>query len=547
MQYTSGRFPTFPFEFGRVSVILGANGSGKSRLLTEIKDNAHTLTGGARAAYIEGGRTIKIKDVLQLDHTNVNQYDRLESALAHYYNKRSTSLADRVFDALVVLDKRDAQLKSQHSDAVDRWLSEGQAGECPKRTQPPLDRFFELFSEIFPLIVLSYDRESRRLAATKNGQAYGPSGLSDGEKQVFSILADLIELDESHKLIVADEPELNLHPELAERVWTLIEDEFPEKTFLYATHSISFALRANVQKVWVLSSNAESIAEFSGLDSLPRAEVAPFLGGLPGILSANRVLVTEGHEKSFDAIFYRWLLQDNKVEIFPAGGCADVLAIVNKSGLWDKISSKIDLRGVVDSDYRDDEDLSSMRSTAVHVLEYHEAEAYLCEPAVICAVASRIGSQELQLEPEQVLDVLLGTLNTQKLVIAARRVFAKARISLAVSVERKLLSVAATKETLISQMKAAAQDEMKKAEVVIAPEQIEQLFLAELTKIEAVMDAKDAAKALRFLAAKEVLQVLAPKAGCRNGTDVMRSLRHNFSPSDFPSTKRLAASLQSKA
>lgn len=125
MQYASPRFANFTFAFQRVNVILGANGSGKSKLLTEIKDQAAALTGGAKVAYIEGGRTIKIKDVLQLDHTNVGAYDRYDSALAHYFNKRVTSLADRVFDALVVLDKRDAHLKGKHSDAVDQWLTDG--------------------------------------------------------------------------------------------------------------------------------------------------------------------------------------------------------------------------------------------------------------------------------------------------------------------------------------------------------------------------------------------------------------------------------------
>jgi hypothetical protein len=64
-----------------------------------------------------------------------------------------------------------------------------------------LDRLFELFAEIFPQISLSYDSQSKRLSAQKNGQTYGPSNLSDGEKQVFSILADLIELDEPTNLL----------------------------------------------------------------------------------------------------------------------------------------------------------------------------------------------------------------------------------------------------------------------------------------------------------------------------------------------------------
>lgn len=547
MRHTSSRFGGFVFDFQRVNVILGANGSGKSKLLTEIKNHAGALTGGSKAVYIEGGRTIKIKDVLQFDHTNFNQFDRLDTAIAHYYNKRATSLADRVFDALVVLDKRDAHMKSQHSDAVSRWIADGQKDECPRRSQPPLEHLFELFSEIFPLITLSYDTEGRRLSAQKNGQSYGPSNLSDGEKQVFSILADLIELDSSHKLIVADEPELNLHPELAERVWTLIENEFPDKTFIYATHSIGFALRGNVERVWVLSSDATNIEEFDGLESLPREQTTAFLGGLPGILSANQVLVTEGHEKSFDAIFYRWLLQDSKVEIYPAGGCTDVVTIVGKTGLWDKISSKVHLWGVVDADYRDDTYLATLRSRAVHVLPLHEAEAFLCLPDVLCAVAHRIGSQEPQLTPEDVLLEIMSALESEKLAIAARRVFVRSRISLAVSIEKKLLAAAEAKESLVAQMRQAAEDELQKAASTISPEQVEAAFHMEVQAIDAVISHRDAQTALRFLPAKHLLNTLAPRAGCKNASDLMRSVRRNFKPEEFSLTKALADELRSSS
>ena len=547
MKHVSPRYANFQFSFNRINVILGANGAGKSKFLTELKDSVGSLTDGAKAVYIEGGRTRKIKDVLQLDHTNVGQFERMDSALAHYANKRSTSLADRVFDALVVLDKRGTEVKSQHSDAVAQWSKDCHIGSCPMRAQPPLDHLFELFNEIFPQITLTYDSHARRLAAQKNGESYGPSSLSDGEKQVFSILADLIGLDETYKLIVADEPELNLHPELAERLWTLIENEFPDKTFIYATHSIIFALRQNVQKVYVLSSDSANIAEFTGLDSLPRADVTAFLGGLPGILSANRVLVTEGHEKSFDAIFYRWLLSDNKIEIYPGGGCNDVVSITSKSGLWDKISTRIHLHGVVDADFRDDDYLTTLASSSVHALRLHEAESYLCVPEIVCAIAGRIGSQENPLTPGEVETCILDLLQRDLMIIAAKRLFARSRITLAVSVEKKLLAAASTRDELVAEIQRAAEAELAKAAGMISPEQIEAAFDAELAKLRLLVETRDAIGALRYVPSKELLNSLAPRTGCRNGADMMRSLRRNFRPGDFSLTNELSRAIDSAA
>lgn len=88
-----------------MNVILGVNGSGESQFLSELRDAIPGLLGGGKAVYIEGGRTIKIADVIKFDARNFQQYDKLETALSKYESKRLQSLADRVFDAIVVLEK----------------------------------------------------------------------------------------------------------------------------------------------------------------------------------------------------------------------------------------------------------------------------------------------------------------------------------------------------------------------------------------------------------------------------------------------------------
>jgi energy-coupling factor transporter ATP-binding protein EcfA2 len=538
LKHQSNRYSGYNFDFQRINVILGANGAGKSKLLTEIRDNVSQITGGKKAVYIEGGRTIKIRDVLQLDHKNFGQFDRYESAVSTYQSKRNQLLADRVFDALIVLDKKQTQQKSAHSDAVEKWVEAGQKSEYPKRKQPPLEHLFELFTEIFPRISLGYNAEARKLWAEKDGNKYGPSGLSDGEKQVFSILADLIELEDDHDLIIADEPELNLHPELAERVWTLIENEFPLKKFIYATHSISFALRPNVNQVWVVSSSHHNITKFEGLGSLERGDVVSFLGAIPGILSADHVLVTEGHEKSFDAIFYRWLLGDSRLEIYPAGSCTDVEAVVKKSGLWGQIASSIRLQGVTDGDYK-----PASASPGIKTLDYHEAESYLSHPKLIVAVAERIGSQENSLTEEVVTDLIFDQLRSERTAIAARRAFLALRINLAASLPKKALAEIADAGQLVDAIADACSKEITKAQELFDKARATQLIQQELSKIDEIDNSRNLDAALKYIPGKELLQKLAPKAGCRNGADLMRSISKNFNASQFSHTNELREQL----
>ncbi|TND60105.1 AAA family ATPase [Aeromonas dhakensis] len=544
MKYISQKYNGFEFEFTTVNVFLGANGAGKSTFLNEIR-NYYAHQGLNNLVYVEGGRTIKIDDTLQLSRQNFQQYDRLDQAKSQHENKRKLSLADRVFDALIVLDKQGQEEKSKHSDAVEEWIKSGSTGDCPTRNQPPLDKMFEMFNEIFPLIVLQFNTEARRLIANKNGVNYSPSQFSDGEKQVFSILADFIGLSESHKIIIVDEPELNLHPELAERIWTLIENEYPDKTFIYASHSINFALRENVDVVYVLSNDAEKITRIDSFEDLGRVELSAFLGGLPGILSTNKVIVTEGHDKSYDSIFYRWLTEDNSIEIYPGGGCTDVIDIVEKSGLWSKISTKISLVGVIDSDFRSTEYLSSFEKRRIIPLPFHEAESFLCIPEIIVAVGNRIGSQENELTLDEVEDYIFSSLEASKLSIAAKRVFSKSRIILGVSLTNKVLAKAESTEQLIERLKVAGEEEVKKAVNLCDIELLQRTLANEIDKIESTLSSRDVSTALLLLPGKELLNKLAPKAGCRNGDDLMRSLKRNFKPSEFEILKQLQQSLLS--
>lgn len=545
MEFTSRRYPSSPFQFGRVNVILGANGAGKSQVLREIRTAANNTEPGS-VVFIEGGRTIQIADVITLDVKTYNRYDKLESAASYYSRKRSESLADRIYDLIVVLEKKEQQLKGEHSDAVDEWARTGAQGLPPARLPTPMARLFGLFSEIFPQLHLRFEHAARRLWVSKNGESYGPSSLSDGEKQVFSILADLIELEDKHTLIVADEPELNLHPELAERLWTLIEGEFPTRRFIYATHNINFALRSGVDAVFILSGATESVSRFSDLRSLPHRDASAFLGALPGILSANRVIVTEGHEKSFDALFYRWLLSDEKLEVYAAGGCEDVVQVATKTGLWKRISSQVSICGVIDRDFRSEEEVKERSGVSTVCLDLQEAESYLCLPEIAVAVGRRIGSREKLVEERDVEDLVFRLLASKRLGVAARRVTRRARITLGVSIDRRALGEVSDEAILIAQLRDAASVELEKANLSISPDQVERLANEEFGRIDKVIEERDLALALQMLPGKELVELIAPLVGCRNAGDYMRALRANFSAHQFPCTQHLAEALISR-
>jgi hypothetical protein len=158
----------------------------------------------------------------------------------------------------------------------------------------------------------------------------------------------------------------------------------------------------------------------------------------------------------------------------------------------------------------------------------------------VCKIASRIGSQESPLQPAEVIAAAIDLLEKDKFMIAARRLFARSRIMLAVSVERKLLAASATRDSLVAEIRRAAESEIEKASTAIAPNRLEEDFDSELKDIDRIINSKEISKILRLLPAKDLLAKLSPRAGCKNGADLMRSLKRNFKPADFPELSLLA-------
>jgi ABC-type lipoprotein export system ATPase subunit len=535
MEFHATTHGNYRFDFPRITVVLGANGSGKSTLLRKIKD-AH------QSIYVEGGRTIKIDDVVKLTRQNFNDYQNLNQTLIKYKQKRRNKLVDRIFDAIMLLIQKEQVLKDAHSDAVVLWEKGGRVGDIPKRGQPPLEKLFEQYNEIFPHINITYNKSDGRVTVVNDNtpDAYGPSSLSDGEKQVFSLMTDMLEIEDEYNVVVVDEPELNLHPELAERLWALLESEYPDKHFIYATHSIQFALRSNVDALYVISSDPTKIRKIENLAEMPRSDLERFLGGVPGILNAGKVVVTEGHEKSFDSIFYRWLLNDGTVEIFPCGNCNDVRQVIGKRGLWSQVSSDIVLTGVVDPDYRSS--ASNARSTADHIvqLSLHEAESYLCIPDLLVAAASAIASQEVNLTEKEVKDCIFHELRSKRISIALKRSFANAGVTVRLSLEKSTLAAISTKDEAMNLIKDISAGEINKAVEAMDESAFEARLDSELAHIDQIISSGDVIAALRLVPGKELLAKLAPRAGCKNGVDLMRSVKSNLSLEQFSVVKSLA-------
>lgn len=512
-------------RLGRVTVLLGANGAGKSSLLRKARDRVTEIVPRGKALYVEGGRAITLQKSLQLTVQNVNQYQDYTHAKQTYENKLQTGLSARVYDALMMLERKELALKADHSDAVQRWHVAGEVGACPRRDIPPLEKLSSQFHELFPKLTVRYDATSKRLYARKGDAEYSIVSLSDGEKQVFSILADFVELGRDYGFVVVDEPELNLHPELAERLWNLIEAEYPETVFLYATHSLGFAMRPGVSQVVILGEEGESTVSIDSAEDFSRVELHDFLGSIPGIIAAKRVVVTEGNDKSFDALFYRWLLGDDQVEIMPAGGCDQVINVCRRDGIWSKIARTVSLVGVVDRDF------GKNPISEYVVLPFREAESYLAIPALAVLADSKLGITETRLTHDAVVNTIMKALKDEYQLICASVVAARCGIRLGVSITRAVLRECASTEDLMCQLRQSSQAELAKAAAALGDDAIERTIRETAAELDRIRKELDWASALAFVDGKRIANDIAHLMGVRNSIDLMRSVSSNLASS----------------
>lgn len=536
--------PSFSGTLRNVNVILGANGTGKSKLLNQIRDQAPSLELPERVIYVEGGRVVTPPDTVQLDRNTFQPFQTLTSARQQHSGRRAGLLRDRTHYAFLLLKKTEDENKLQHSDQVEEWRKGGRIGDLPTRSRPPLDELFELFHRVFPEITLEMLPDSLQLQCTKNAMQYSPSGLSDGEKQALCLLADIALLADESSLIIVDEPELNLHPHLAEDLWNAIELRYPDCVFIYATHNIAFSMRSHVDAVFILGrANEPSIAIDSPLDLDPN-DLRPFLGAIPAILASDQCLIVEGTEKSFDAVFYRWVIDRPTLVIEPMGGASDVAGAAKGSGVWSRVAPSMKIVGVIDRDFRSDEELGGLAADHLSILELHEAESFLCDPKIIHAVASALGSIDPIPTEEEVVAKILDYAKETLFYVVAQRIFRRLAIPLRPSLLRAECRSLANEADLLAKIKAGCAEEKSKAVSKLDKNEVEAAFNSELHRCKSLVDSNDIAGMLKVFEGKQLLARLHRYAACPHPEAVARAASHHLKLDDYPRLMQLRDNLR---
>lgn len=277
-------------DLGRVNVILGRNGSGKSRLLRDF-DQMMSSNEQFRVRYVTPERAGTFQrdgnvDTSASTHPQWASNVRRNNQAPNFKQMSHLHLREAEFKFLRALENSDARGKTFQSECLE-----------------PISR---LLSNV------SIERsESDYQFRSSNGELVKPEQLSSGESEAIALAAELLSFFRGvdpykNNVLLLDEPDVHQHPDLQARFgyylldqFATLDDEQLSSVFVVlATHSTPLvcALAASNHTVVGTKDFDSSTVTFSGLSDRVK-EFAPFFGHpLSLSLSQDSILILEGED-----------------------------------------------------------------------------------------------------------------------------------------------------------------------------------------------------------------------------------------------------------
>ena len=313
---------TETIHIGQSILLIGANGSGKTRLGTWIeidspqKELVHRIS-AQKSLTMPDSSTPQSIEQAEKNLLFGNPDWGYQNKTNKWGNKPATAFISDYEKLMIYLFSDETEENAKFKIACKA------SGE---RVEPPttkIDRVKEIWERILPHRELIIG--GLRIQTRVKGQAdkvYNSSEMSDGERVIFYIIGQCLAA-QRNAIIVIDEPELHLHKSVQAPLWNAIEKLRDDCIFVYLTHDVDFAAaKETAQKVWLKSFDGQSWQwEIINEDNdLPDELLIEVLG------SRKPVVFVEGVSGSFDSSLYTAILSDFLV--IPIGSCSQVIQTV---------------------------------------------------------------------------------------------------------------------------------------------------------------------------------------------------------------------------
>jgi AAA domain, putative AbiEii toxin, Type IV TA system/Protein of unknown function (DUF4435) len=423
-------------QAGQVTVVVGANGSGKSALGYWLEANragavVRRLIAHRRLWFEHAGPDITPALRGQLGSNMAAWSAQPESRwLDHAQAQRASAV---LFDLLSRVNERNARVAALIDGDADAAAIRDQVEPSLLTRVNSILRHAHLDVELILTDSGVFDARSER-----TGTRYPISQMSDGEKSALLLAAELLMAPDSCIQII-DEPERHLHRSISAGLIEAVLAERPDCHFVVLTHDLELAslLASAAAQLLVLSgciwagsgANGWVLHALDATTPLPDTVRSAILGG------KSHLLFLEGESQSLDSRLYSILFPNWGLN--PVGGCEQVIrAVVGLSTSaphhW------VEGRGIVDRDGRDEDESAALKEKGILVLPVHEIESLYYLPTLMSAVAEQQAAMQegdpselLQSAVDAALKALAPSETSERLAaaLAAQMVARKAAAS----------------------------------------------------------------------------------------------------------------------
>ena len=354
------------------TVIIGANGAGKSSLINELRKNSidemYVLPAQKILYFVFNtfGRDSINKDQYISNLKNVEtKYDTIQIQT----NKIEDDFSG-AFTKLITLWVKDyAKVVTDNSRGVEG---------VPVAL---LERVEQIWNQIFPEITFYPEPNDRVLEVVRNGNKYSINGLSDGERCVLFYIGNVL-LAPENSYIVVDEPETFLNAAVYNELWDLLISERPDCQFIFASHNMDFVQsRTNATYVWCKKFEAPYDFDYEILEEIQEMPLS-LLTEVSG--TRKPILFCEGTKTSIDYQIYSKLFSEFCF-VKPVQGHKQVIQHTKAYNNLQHIHGNI-AYGIIDYNWMEEIRIEKYKRKNIFVIPFNEIEMLLVDEAIVKSV-----------------------------------------------------------------------------------------------------------------------------------------------------------------
>ena len=390
---------SFISKVDSTTVIIGANGAGKSSLINELRKNSidemYVLPAQKLLYFvsnIHNRNNIEQENyILDLKKTNI-KYDTINlypSNIEENFSNTFTNLITLlVKDVMVVATYK---FRGQNDSSLSLW-----------------QKLEKIWNKIKPEISFEIDPIKIIVNVEKNHSKYSINGLSDGERCILFYIGSVL-LAPENSYIVVDEPETFLNAAVYNELWDLLISERPDCQFIFASHNMDFVQsRTNATYIWCKNFEAPYDLDYQVLEESQEIPL-PLLTEVSG--AKKPILFCEGTKNSLDYQIYSKLFSEFCF-VKPVQGHKQVIQYTKA---YNKLEETYGNKayGIIDYDWMDEARIESYKKKNIFVLPFNEIEMLLVDEEMVNSVLSDDEEDKKQ-KINKLRDTVIGLCTTNK-------------------------------------------------------------------------------------------------------------------------------------